>query len=135
MRIIDSFRYAVRGIAVAYREERQMKVHTVAAAVAVLCGVAADLSRAEWAILALTIAMVITLELVNTAVERTVDMVTKEYHPLAEKAKEIEAAINAKKDAFFAEFETAHSDDIAAIETALAAKKAELKNIISGEAQ
>ena len=54
---------------------------------------------------------------------------------LAEKAKEIEAAINAKKDAFFAEFETAHSDDIAAIETALAAKKAELKNIISGEAQ
>ena len=54
---------------------------------------------------------------------------------LAEKAKEIEAAINAKKDAFFAEFEAAHSDDIAAIETALAAKKAELKNIISGEAQ
>ena len=91
MRIMQSFRYAVRGIAVAYHEERQMKVHTVAAAVSVLCGAVADLSRAEWAILALTIAMVITLELVNTAVERTVDMVTEEYHPLAEKAKDIAA--------------------------------------------
>ena len=91
MRIIESFRYAVRGIAVAYREERQMKVHTATAIVAVLCGVVADLSRAEWAILALTIAMVITLELVNTAVERIVDMVTEEYHPLAEKAKDIAA--------------------------------------------
>ena len=88
MRIIDSFRYAVRGIAVAYREERQMKVHTLAAVMAILCGVIADLSRAEWAILILTIAMVITLELVNTAAERIVDMVTEEYHPLAEKAKD-----------------------------------------------
>ena len=51
----------------------------------------ADLSRAEWAILILTIAMVITLELVNTAAERIVDMVTEEYHPLAEKAKDIAA--------------------------------------------
>lgn len=91
MRMIQSFRYAVRGIAVAYREERQMKVHTVAAVLAVVCGVIADLSRAEWAILVLTIAMVITLELVNTAVERIVDMVTKEYHPLAEKAKDVAA--------------------------------------------
>jgi diacylglycerol kinase len=91
MRITESFRYAVRGIMTAYREERQMKVHTAAAVLAVVFGVAADLSRAEWAILVLTIAMVITLELVNTAVERIVDMVTEEYHPLAEKAKDIAA--------------------------------------------
>lgn len=54
---------------------------------------------------------------------------------LAEKAKEIEAAINAKKDEFFAEFEAAHSDDIAAASAALAARKQELKDIISGEAE
>lgn len=91
MRIVESFRYAVRGIMTACREERQMKVHTLAAVMAILCGVIADLSRAEWAILILTIAMVITLELVNTAAERIVDMVTEEYHPLAEKAKDIAA--------------------------------------------
>ncbi|MBQ6713854.1 MAG: diacylglycerol kinase family protein [Selenomonadales bacterium] len=91
MRIMQSFRYAARGIITAYREERQMKVHTAAAVMAVVCGIVADLSRAEWAILALTIAMVITLELVNTAVERVVDMVTEDYHPLAEKAKDIAA--------------------------------------------
>ena len=88
---MQSFRYAVRGIITAYREERQMKVHTAVAVMAVVCGIVADLSRAEWAILILTIAMVITLELVNTAAERIVDMVTEEYHPLAEKAKDIAA--------------------------------------------
>ncbi len=91
MRIAESFRYAVRGVMTAYREERQMKIHTLAAVAAIACGVIADLPRAEWAILALTIAMVIVLELVNTAVERVVDMVTEEYHPLAEKAKDIAA--------------------------------------------
>lgn len=91
MRIIQSFCYAVRGVITAYREERQMKIHTLAAVTAIVCGIMADLSRAEWAILALTIAMVIALELVNTAVERIVDMVTEEYHPLAEKAKDVAA--------------------------------------------
>ena len=54
---------------------------------------------------------------------------------LAEHAAQIEANLNAKKDAFFAEFEAAHSDDIASIEAALAAKKQELKATISGEAE
>lgn len=54
---------------------------------------------------------------------------------LAERAAEIEANLNAKKDAFFAEFEAAHADDIAAIEASLAAKKQELKATVSGEAQ
>lgn len=91
MRILQSFRYAIRGLCTAYREERQMKVHTVMAILAVLCGAAADLSYAEWAVLTLVIAFVIALELVNTAIERAVDMVTKDYHPLAEKAKDVAA--------------------------------------------
>ncbi len=54
---------------------------------------------------------------------------------LAEHASEIEANLNAKKDAFFAEFEAAHSEDIASIESSLAAKKQELKAAISGGTQ
>ncbi|MBQ8682831.1 MAG: diacylglycerol kinase family protein [Selenomonadales bacterium] len=91
MRVLQSFRYAMRGIRTAYREERQMKIHTAMAALAVGCGMIADLSRAEWAILILTIAFVIALELVNTAAERIVDLVTEDYHPLAEKAKDVAA--------------------------------------------
>lgn len=50
---------------------------------------------------------------------------------LKEKATEIEAKVNAAKDSFFAEFESAHGEDITAIETSLAAKKAELKDSIN----
>ena len=50
---------------------------------------------------------------------------------LKEKATEIEAKVNATKDSFFAEFESAHGEDITAIETSLAAKKAELKDSIN----
>ena len=52
---------------------------------------------------------------------------------LSEKATEIENGINAAKDGFFAEFESAHADDLAAIENALLAKKQELKDGIKAE--
>ncbi len=50
---------------------------------------------------------------------------------LKEKATEIEANVNAAKDSFFAEFESAHGEDITAIENSLVAKKAELKDSIN----
>lgn len=50
---------------------------------------------------------------------------------LLEKAGELDATLNAKKDSFFTEFETAHKDDIEAIEAAIIAKKAELKATVS----
>lgn len=68
-----------------------MKIHLTMASLAVLCGVIADLSVAEWAILALTIMAVLAMEMVNTAIERVVDLVTQDYHPLAKAAKDIAA--------------------------------------------
>jgi len=52
---------------------------------------------------------------------------------LQEKASEIEASLNAAKDGFFAEFERAHAEDIAAIEETLLAKKQQLKSEIEAE--
>ena len=52
---------------------------------------------------------------------------------LQEKASEIEASLNAAKDGFFAEFESAHAEDIAAIEQTLLAKKQQLKSEIEAE--
>ena len=49
------------------------------------------LSRAEWAILLLTIGAVLALEGVNSAIEAVVDLVTEEYHPLAKSAKDVAA--------------------------------------------
>ena len=52
---------------------------------------------------------------------------------LQENAAEIEASLNAAKDGFFAEFESAHAEDIAAIEQTLLAKKQQLKSEIEAE--
>lgn len=68
-----------------------MKIHLVMAVVSVLCGVVADLSGVEWAILTIAIMSVIAMEMVNTAIERVVDLVTEDYHPLAKAAKDIAA--------------------------------------------
>ena len=50
------------------------------------------INKYEWAILVLTIGLVISCELVNTAIEAVVDLVTEEYHPLAKVAKDTAAA-------------------------------------------
>lgn len=60
-------------------------------------------------------------ELENTMFDENIE------EKLAQKALEIEAGVNAVKDGFFAEFESAHADDIASIENALIEKKAQLK--------
>lgn len=91
MKLKRSVIYAWQGIKRACREERQMKIHLTMASLAVLCGVIADLTVAEWAILALTIMAVLAMEMVNTAIERVVDLVTQDYHPLAKAAKDIAA--------------------------------------------
>lgn len=52
---------------------------------------------------------------------------------LQEKATEIEANLNAAKDGFFAEFESAHAEDIASIEQSLLAKKQQLKSEIESD--
>ncbi len=91
MRLKQSMYYAWQGIRCAWREERQMKIHLVMAVVSVLCGVVADLSGVEWAILTIAIMSVIAMEMVNTAIERVVDLVTEDYHPLAKAAKDIAA--------------------------------------------
>ena len=48
-------------------------------------------SMVEWCILLLTISLVLVLEMVNTAIERAVDLVTKDYYELAKIAKDVAA--------------------------------------------
>ena len=57
----------------------------------VILGFAVGLSQAEWLAIALSITVVAVAEIINTAVESTVDLVTSEWHPLACKAKDTAA--------------------------------------------
>lgn len=87
----ESFYYAIVGIASVFKNERNMKIHFLASLAVVLFAYLADVTKFEWAILVITIFMVLIAEAVNTAIEKTVDLVTETYHPLAKKAKNIAA--------------------------------------------
>ncbi|QPA30114.1 diacylglycerol kinase family protein [Thermaerobacillus caldiproteolyticus] len=86
-----SFVYAWTGIVMAIKEESHMKVHLFFAFIAIVAAFIVNISKTEWLILLVTIGMVISLEMVNTALERVVDLTTQELHPLAKAAKDIAA--------------------------------------------
>ena len=87
----ESFRFAATGMVQALRSERNMRIHIAAAVLAVLLSYALGLGRLETAIVVLATVIMIVAEMVNTALEHLVDMVTAEYHPLAAKVKNIAA--------------------------------------------
>jgi diacylglycerol kinase len=90
-RFLASVRYALSGIALAVRKERNMRIHLIATAVVVLLALWIGLRPVEWAVLLALFGLVIGLELVNTAVERVVDLVSPERKPLAKEAKDAAA--------------------------------------------
>jgi len=87
----ESFRFAAEGVWNAVRTEAHMRFHLLAAAAAVLLGVAFGIGPGEWLWVGLAIAFVWSAELVNTAVERLVDLVSPERQPLAKAAKDTAA--------------------------------------------
>jgi diacylglycerol kinase len=90
--ILPRFADAFRGIYTAYREEPNLRFHVFAASGCVVAGLAVGLERWEAAYLAFTIAAVLVAEMVNTAVERAVDLAAGgRLHPLAGQAKQVAA--------------------------------------------
>lgn len=86
-----SFGYAFQGIFHTILTERNMKIHCTAAVLVVIFGIFLHISREEWFVCLILFGLVMSLELVNTAVEATVDLATSELHPLAKKAKDAAA--------------------------------------------
>jgi len=79
------------GICFAFRTQRHMRYHGVAAVLVCCLGLIVSLNRAEWAIIMIAIALVMSLELVNTAIEQAVDLASPDIHPLAKAAKDAAA--------------------------------------------
>jgi len=91
-KFFHSFTYPIKGLKYAYRNEQNLTFDVGMAALVTIFGFIFKLNKYEWAILVLTIGLVISCELINTAIEATVDLVTEEYHPLAKVAKDTSAA-------------------------------------------
>ncbi len=88
---IKSFGYAWKGIRSCIGKEQNLSFHLIATAAVTVAGSVFGISRQEWIILILCIAAVISAELFNTAMERLVDLVSPQYHPLAGQVKDIAA--------------------------------------------
>ncbi|HEX4202129.1 MAG TPA: diacylglycerol kinase family protein [Chthoniobacterales bacterium] len=86
-----SFRNAFRGLYRLATTERHFQIHLFAGASAVILAALLGFSRIEWVILVVTIALVLVAEGVNSAIERTLDAITPNFHPLAKAAKDISA--------------------------------------------
>lgn len=79
------------GILYAFRQERNMKIHGIAAGMAIILACLLQISRGEWGLLLIAIFMVIVTETINTAIENAVNIQMEEYHPLAKAAKDMAA--------------------------------------------
>ena len=90
-RLVDSFNFAIEGIISALKNEKHMKVHILAAIIIVILAIVINASKVEILIISLSVSFVIITELVNTAVEAIVDLVSPERHPLAKLAKDVAA--------------------------------------------
>jgi diacylglycerol kinase len=88
---IQSFGYAGRGIRLVFSSEVNMKIHFLITVFVVICGFFFKITISEWIFCLLCIALVISTEMINTAIENVVDLASPDHHELAGKAKDIAA--------------------------------------------
>lgn len=90
-RLLRSFSYAISGFKHSVRTEKNMQIHLFATVLVLVASVVFAISVTEWLFVFLAIGGVLALELMNTALERVVDLTTGEHHPLAKQAKDAAA--------------------------------------------
>ncbi|TAH63324.1 MAG: hypothetical protein EWM50_03105 [Gottschalkiaceae bacterium] len=90
-KLIHSFKYAISGIIYTLKTQRNMRIHCIVAVLILIISLLLKFNRFELLILCFSISLVIVTEMINTAIEKSIDIYTKEYHPLAETAKNVAA--------------------------------------------
>lgn len=91
LKFLRTFSYAIEGILNALRSEKNMRFHLFCSIIVLLVSYYFSITKTEWLFILLAIGGMFALELANTAIERVVDLVTSEYHPLAKQAKDLAA--------------------------------------------
>lgn len=87
-----SFKYAWAGLSYTFLTQRNFRIHVTVGSLAIALGIYLQVTRVEVAIIGLTIGAVLTMELLNTALESVVDLTVRQtYHELAKIAKDCAA--------------------------------------------
>jgi diacylglycerol kinase len=90
-KFVAGFGYAFSGLGYALRTQRNARVHSVIALLAIITGIVLHISAIEFALVFIAITGVFITEMFNTVIEACIDLVSPEYHPLAKVAKDVAA--------------------------------------------
>jgi len=90
--IVDSFKFAVEGLIWAFKNQRNLRIHILVGTGVIFLGILLKISFIKMAILFLAIIFVIVCEIINTALELSLDFINgKKYHPSVKVVKDIVA--------------------------------------------
>jgi len=89
--LIKKIGHAFSGIGTAFKNERNIRYQAVVGLFVIIVSFILHISKTDWALLLVLIALVIATELINTAIEGVVDLCTFSEDPLAKKVKDIAA--------------------------------------------
>jgi len=89
--VMESFNFAIEGVIHVLRTQRNMRLHFAAAVAVIVVAVAVGVSKIELSVLLISIAFVLVAEMINTAIEGTIDAATTSFDPMAKLAKDIAA--------------------------------------------
>ncbi len=92
-RFIRSFKYAFEGIHYAFKNDQNLLFHLLVAFLVINISIILHVTGYQMAILGLTMMMVITAEMINSAIEKMVDLITKEHRQEAKIAKDVAAGM------------------------------------------
>jgi len=90
---VKSVNCSINGLKHAVKTERNFKIQVVCGISILLLGIEAKLSKTEWCILFLTVGFVLCMELINTCIEKTMDLVHPEYSEKVKVIKDIAAGV------------------------------------------
>ena len=90
--LFDSFKYAIEGIGYTIKTQRNMRLHVTGGILVFIAGIFLKVNRIELSILIIVSTMVIVAEMFNTSIESTIDLYSRQRHPLAKIAKDVGAA-------------------------------------------
>ena len=89
----QSLGFAINGIKIATKYNKNIRIHLVIAIIVLVCSIILQMQLVEMAVIAMMVLLVISAELINTAIEEVIDLVTKDYREEARIAKDVSAGM------------------------------------------
>ncbi len=92
MKNLQTFKHAINGITQVFKKEQNFKIHIIAAILVIIAGIFFSIDKTEWMIIIIAISIVLSFELINSAIEYLSDFVSPDYNEKIKRIKDTSAA-------------------------------------------